>query len=122
MPKRDFKNVFGEAIIEPEQIRDTCLDQRELSAEELNERLQGRGYLKRITRQHERVCEIDDKYSIIDFSLKANSRSCRDVEKAYYQARNQTETWPNIKEGNSLILEHSGEGENKQVSQVSLLR
>ena len=33
---------------------------------------------------HERVCELDDKYSIVDFSLRAKSRHCKDIDHAYF--------------------------------------
>jgi len=73
--------VFGDAIIEPEQIRDTCLEQAKksyLAPQALLERVQSKADWAKCLRVHERVCEINDEFSIVDFSLKAKSRSCKD--------------------------------------------
>ena len=86
---REFRNVFGDAIIEPEQIRETCIESAEqsfLAPADLLEQLQGdnRKPLSRQVRLHERVCEIDDRYGVLDFTLKSRSRNTKDIEHAYF--------------------------------------
>lgn len=72
-------------------------------------------------RSHERVCELEDKFSVVDFSLKAKSRQCKDLDSAYSQQRQDLSVWTNVREGNSLLLEHNQDEDNR-VQKVSFLR
>ena len=72
-------------------------------------------------RTHERVCEIDDRFSVVDFSIKAKSRHCNDMDQAYFQTRNDLSMWTNVRDGNSLLLEYNPEEDNRLQS-VSYLR
>ncbi len=72
-------------------------------------------------RSHERVCELDDKFSVVDFSLKAKSRQCRDADSAYFDQRQDLSIWTNVREGNSLLLEHNLD-EGNRVQSVAFLR
>ena len=72
-------------------------------------------------RVHERVCEINDQYAVLDFSIKAKSRHCRDIDQAYFQARHDLSVWTNVRDGNSLLLELSHDEDNR-VRNVSFLR
>jgi len=87
----------------------------------LLDKLRGKGNFAKVTRQHERVCEIDPKFGILDFSLKANSRKSKDVDNSYFLARNNLEIWTNVKEGNTLLLEYNPDEDNR-LKTVSFLR
>ena len=85
--RREIKNVFGDAIVASEQIRDTCLENAQksfMAPEQLLERLQGKSEWAKQMRVHERVCEVDDRFSVVDFSLKAKSRRSKDIDHAYF--------------------------------------
>ena len=49
---------------------------------------------------------------MIDFSIRATSGLTEDVERAYFEARQDLTVWANIREGNTLLLEKS-EDESK---------
>ena len=72
-------------------------------------------------RVHERVCEIDDRFGIMDFSLKAKSRHSKDIDSAYAQARADASVWTNVRDGNTLLLEYNQDEDNR-LSGVSFLR
>mmetsp|Transcript_27683 Transcript_27683/g.36964 ORF Transcript_27683/g.36964 Transcript_27683/m.36964 type:complete len:105 (+) Transcript_27683:375-689(+) len=72
-------------------------------------------------RVHERVCEIDDRYSVVDYSLKAKSRHCKDIDRAYFSTRNDLSILSNVRDGNSLLLEYNAEEDNR-LQRVSILR
>ena len=123
-PQREFKNVFGDAILEPEQIRDTCIDSAQntyLEPNALLEKLRQRNGFSKLIRVHERQCEFNQSFGVIDYSLKANSRSCRDNDHAYFSARHDLTVWNNVHDGNSLLIEYS-EAEENQVENVTFLR
>ena len=69
----------------------------------------------------EQICEIDNKYGVLDFSIKAKSRTPHDIDIAYWQSRNELAVWSNIKIGNSLLLEYEID-EDARLCNVSLLR
>ena len=71
-------------------------------------------------RVHERVCEIDERYSIVDFSLKSKSRSSKDMDGAYFAARNDLTVWTNVREGNSLLLEYNPDEDNRLANVTNL--
>jgi hypothetical protein len=108
--------VFGDAIIEPEQIRDTVIEQAESTfceADALHEKLQGRSQFSKLVRVHERVCEINDRFGVMDFSLKAKSRHSKDIDNAYFSARNDLSIWNNVRDGNTLLLEYNPDEDNR---------
>ena len=72
-------------------------------------------------RVHERVCETNDQFSIVDFSLKAKSRHCKHNDYAYFFARNDLSIWSNIRDGNSLLVKYA-EDDGDQVESVTTLR
>lgn len=121
---RDLRNVFGEAILDADQIRDTVIEQAEstfCAPEALHEKLKGNSHFARLVRVHERVCEINDTYGVMDFSLKAKSRHSKDIDNAYYSARNDLSVWNNVRDGNTLLLEYNPEEDNR-LQNVTFLR
>ena len=119
---REFKNVFGDAIIEPEQIRDTCIEKAEstfLEPEVLLSKLQGRSNLTKHVRVHERACELDERYAILDFSLRSKTRHSKEIDNSYYLARNDPSIWNNVRDGNTLLIEYL---EENKVENVTFLR
>ena len=116
--------MFGDAIVEPEQIRDTSVALAQanfLDANLLYQKLQSKSGWTKAMRTHERGCEIQDNFGIMDFSLKAKSRQCKDTDQAYFQQRQDSTVWTNVREGNSLLVEHNPDEDNR-VSNVTFLR
>lgn len=124
--------MFGAAILEPEQISNTCVEGavgKLMAADELAALLGGEkqqpskaeSALLRSLRQVEQISELDEKFSILDFTLKAKSRSQRDVDHAFFQARHDLAVWANAKEGNALLLEYDLAAEAR-LERVSFLR
>ena len=100
------------------------IDQAEatfLDAASIQEQLQGRSNISKIVRVHERVCEINDRFGVMDFSLKAKSRHSKDIENAYYAARNDLSIWNNVRDGNTLLLEYNPDEDNR-LQNVTFLR
>lgn len=87
----------------------------------LHELLQGRSNFAKLVRVHERVCEINDKYGVMDFSLKAKSRHSKDIDNAYFSARNDHSIWQNVRDGNTLLLEYNPDEDNR-LANVTFLR
>lgn len=86
--QREIRNVFGDAIVEPEQIKDTSVSLAQsnfLDPNLLYQKLQSKSGWTKAMRTHERNCEIQDNFGIMDFSLKAKSRQCKDTDQAYFQ-------------------------------------
>ena len=123
----EFRNAFGEAIIEPEQIRDTCINSAEqafLAPSDLLDKLQGENKSQAFARQvrvHERVCELDERFGVLDFTIKARSRNSKDIEHAYFQAHNDLTVWTNVRDGNTLLLEYNPDEDNR-LQGVTFLR
>ena len=79
----------------------------------VQETLQGRSNISKIVRVHERACEINDRFGVMDFSLKAKSRHAKDIDNAYYAARNDLTIWNNVRDGNTLLLEYNPDEDNR---------
>ena len=59
--QREIRNVFGDAIVEPEQIKDTCVSLAQsnfLDPNLLYQKLQSKSGWTKAMRTHERNCEI----------------------------------------------------------------
>ena len=85
------------------------------------EKVQGKSSWAKQLRVHERVCELDDKYSVVDYSLRAKSRHCKDIDNAYFKSSGDLSTWMNVRDGNSLLLEYNADEDNR-LSSVQFLR
>ena len=95
-------------MLGPERIADLLqMDQNEKSQLKRNER----SFVRQV-RQCEEECKFNDNFSLIDFSIRATSGLTDDVERAYFEARQDLTVWANIREGNTLLLEKS-EDESK---------
>ena len=57
-------------------------------------------------RSCEQVCEIDEKYGVLDYSIKSKSRKLPELDRAYWQACNDLTVWTNVRVGNALLLEY----------------
>ena len=58
----------------------------------------------RQVRQCEEECKFNDDFSLIDFSIRATSSLTEDVERAYFEARQDLTVYANIREGNTLLI------------------
>ena len=65
-----------------------------------------RSFLRHV-RQCEEEVKIDSDFNLIDFSIKASSSLANDIERAYFESREDLTVWANIKEGNTILLENS---------------
>lgn len=65
-----------------------------------------RSFLRHV-RQCEEEVKIDSNFNLIDFSIKATSSLADDIERAYFESREDLTVWANIKEGNTILLENS---------------
>jgi len=57
----------------------------------------------------------------MDFSLKAKSRHSKDIDNAYFSARNDHSIWQNVRDGNTLLLEYNPDEDNR-LANVTFLR
>ena len=95
-------------MLGPERIAELLqMDQNEKSQLKRNER----SFVRQV-RQCEEECKFNDNFSLIDFSIRATSGLTDDVERAYFEARQDLTVWANIREGNTLLIEKS-EDESK---------
>ena len=75
----------------------------------------------RNVRLHERSCELDARFGILDFSLKVKTRDCKDIDQAFFGARKSSQTWTNIKDGNTMLIELNQDEDNR-IQEVTILR
>lgn len=61
----------------------------------------------RTVRSCEEICKINEAFSLIDYSIKAGSRQSEDLDRAYFDVRQDPTVWANVKEGNTILLEYN---------------
>ena len=130
-----FKNVFSDAILSEAQIKETVIEQAsnvilgptriveilQMEEKKQNSLKKNEKAFSRSVRQCEEMCKIDEAFSLIDYSIKAPSRLSEDLDRAYFDARQDLTVWSNVKEGNTLLLEHNMD-EDGRLKRVSTLR
>ena len=72
-------------------------------------------------RSIEEICKLDDLFSLLDFNIKSNSRQSIDQDRAYFEARQDTTVWANVREGNTLLLEYEPD-EDGRLKKATTLR
>ena len=77
--------------------------------------------LLKAVRSVEKTCEIDDKFGVLDFSIKSKNRKLNETDLNFFDYKDDLTVWANCRIGNSLLLEYDLD-EDSRIVNVSLLR